>query len=180
MSGAPKVVNVEAAADGRRAARDDAASAFERLFLAEYARVARIAYRVVADPAEAEDVAQEVFVAFHRRHRGDEPYATRWLHTAAVHTALNAVRSRRRRAAHESRAGGDEAIDPHDVAETNERRRAVRGALARLPAKPATVLVLRHSGHSYAEVAAAIGINVNQVGTLLRRAEAALRKELSQ
>ena len=45
--------------------------------------------------------------------------------------------------------------------------------------KPAAVLVLRASGLSYAEVAQALGVGIGQVGTLLRRAEAALRKEVT-
>ena len=46
--------------------------------------------------------------------------------------------------------------------------------------KPASVLVLRASGLSYAEVAQALGVGIGQVGTLLRRAESALRKEVSR
>jgi RNA polymerase sigma-70 factor (ECF subfamily) len=42
------------------------------------------------------------------------------------------------------------------------------------------VLVLRHSGLSYAEVADAMGVGIGQVGTMLRRAEAALRKEIER
>ncbi|MGA7989406.1 MAG: sigma factor-like helix-turn-helix DNA-binding protein, partial [Candidatus Dormiibacterota bacterium] len=62
--------------------------------------------------------------------------------------------------------------------EAAETRRAVRAALARVPRRHATVLVLRYSGLSYAEIATAIGIGVNGVGTRLRRAEACLRKEV--
>jgi RNA polymerase sigma-70 factor (ECF subfamily) len=64
--------------------------------------------------------------------------------------------------------------------EINEDRRAVRAALARLAPKPAAVLVLRASGLSYAEVAEALGVGTGQIGTLLRRAEAALRKEVTR
>ena len=42
--------------------------AFESLFTSEYGRVVGIANRVLADSHEAEDVAQEVFVDFHRLH----------------------------------------------------------------------------------------------------------------
>jgi RNA polymerase sigma-70 factor (ECF subfamily) len=55
----------------------------------------------------------------------------------------------------------------------------VRTALARLPRTQAVVLVLRHSGMSYAEVAAAVGLSPGSVGTTVRRAESALREELS-
>ena len=61
----------------------------------------------------------------------------------------------------------------------DEQRQEVRQALARLPKKSATVLALRYSGLSYAEVAAALGVKTGQVGTLLRRAETALRKEMT-
>ena len=37
---------------------------------------------------------------------------------------------------------------------------------------------MRYSGLSYAEIAAALGVSTGQIGTLLRRAEAALRKEM--
>ena len=53
-----------------------------------------------------------------------------------------------------------------------------RQALSRLPRRAATVLVLRHNGLSYAEVAEAMNVKVGYVGTMLRRAESALRKEL--
>ena len=157
------------------------ATAFDRLFLAEYAAVVRIAHRVLADAAEAEDVAQEVFLSFHRRHRADAPFAAGWLRAAAAHVALNAVRSRGRRTRRESaNAPSDGTIDPHEAAEANEARREVREALARLPERAATVLALRYGGLSYAEVAGAMGVDVGQVGTMLRRAEARLRKELER
>ena len=55
----------------------------------------------------------------------------------------------------------------------------VRDALRRMPERSAAVLVLRYSGLSYAEVARALGIGAGQIGTLLRRAEERLRKELA-
>jgi RNA polymerase sigma-70 factor (ECF subfamily) len=155
--------------------------AFEALFKTEYARVAGIANRVLSDPQEAEDIAQEVFMDFHRLHSATSPYAGPWLYRAAVHTALNQIRGRRRRQRRELAQATHEAahaIDPQQVVEANEDRRRVRAALARLPQTPAAVLVLRASGLSYAEVAQALGVGTGQIGTLLRRAEAALRKEV--
>src|SRR3981189_602333 len=71
--------------------------AFEALFVTEYSRVVGVANRVLVDRAEAEDVAQEVFLDFHRHHSPTAPYAAAWLHRAAWHTALNRIRGRRRR-----------------------------------------------------------------------------------
>jgi RNA polymerase sigma-70 factor (ECF subfamily) len=50
--------------------------------------------------------------------------------------------------------------------------------LARLPERSAVLLVLRYSGLSYAEIASALDVRASSVGTLLRRAEEAFRREL--
>jgi RNA polymerase sigma factor (sigma-70 family) len=156
---------------------------FEALFRAEYARVAGIANRVLMDQHEAEDVAQEVFVDFHRLHSASAQYAPAWLHRAAAHAALNRLRGARRRQRREvtqAAEEGDRVMDPQKLFEVSEDRRQVREALARLAPKPAAVLVLRASGLSYSEVAQALGVGIGQVGTLLRRAEASLRKEVTR
>src|SRR3989440_9289507 len=157
---------------------------FERLFLQEYPKVVAIAYRVLADRTAAEDVAQEVFLKSHRRHAPDSERASGWLHAAAVHSALNVIRGDRRRAQRETAHALDPArpaiLSPEHIVEDAEQRREVRRALMRLPERTAAVLMLRHSGLSYAEVATALGIKVGNVGTLLRRAEEALRKEVNR
>lgn len=177
-------LDAEAAAmTSRGAARVDATAAlpgaFEDLFRAEYARVLRIAHGVLADEATAEDVAQEVFVSFYQKHPADAAYAPAWLHAAAAHAGLNALRSRARRTRREmAHAPADREIDPAQEAIDAEQRAEVREALARLPEKSAAVLALRYSGLSYAEIAAALGVGANQIGTLLRRAEERFRKEV--
>jgi len=157
--------------------------AFEALFTAEYARVVGIANRVLADPHEAEDVAQEIFIDFHRLHSATAEYAPAWLHRAAAHASLNRLRGARRRQKREfaqALEAEDKTLDPQKQAEVAEDRRRLRDALGRLAPKPAAVLVLRASGLSYAEVAQALGIGIGQIGTLLRRAEATLRREVSR
>jgi RNA polymerase sigma-70 factor (ECF subfamily) len=160
-----------------------AVDTFEQLFTKEYARVVAIAQGITRNLDEAEDVAQEAFISYHRGHPPEAPYASAWLHRAAVHTALNVIRGKTRRDKREmTRAWEDarcgETLDPSRVVEGFERQREVRLALAKLPTKSAAVLTLRYSGLSYAEVAAALGVRINQVGTLLKRAEDALRKEM--
>ncbi len=169
------------AAPAREAARTPALpAAFERLFAREYARVARIAYRVLVDASEAEDVAQDVFASFYLAHDPEASYAAAWLYKAAAHTALNAVRGRKRRERRDATAMGEmeRIADPEGEAIASEERAQVRAALARLPERTATLLVLRHSGLTYGEVAATLGIPVDQVGTRLRRAQEAFKKEV--
>jgi RNA polymerase sigma-70 factor (ECF subfamily) len=157
-------------------------AAFERLFRAEFTRVASIAYRVLRDADEAQDVAQEAFLSFYRSQRADAPHAPAWLHAAAAHLALNAARSRGRRSKRETAdaitpetAASD---DPATAVTSAETRDEVRATLARLPERSATLLALRYSGLSYAEIAEALDVRASSVGTLLRRAEDSFRREL--
>jgi RNA polymerase sigma factor (sigma-70 family) len=160
---------------GRGAVRGD----LEQVFRTAYPRVVAVAARVLGSRDAAEDVAQEVFVAFGRSSvpAGE---SLGWLSVAAAHTALNHLRSGRRRASHEEAARDGDPMSPDiaDAVVTLDERRRVRAALARLPRKQAVALVLRHSGLGYAEVAAALGLSPGSVGTTVRRAESALRKEL--
>ena len=161
----------------REAVRAD----LEQVFRTAYPRVVAVAARVLGSRNEAEDVAQEVFLSFGRS-SVPAGQAVGWLSVAAAHTALNHLRTGRRRASRENAATGEHVAGP-DVAEevvAEDERRQVRSALARLPRKQAIALVLRHSGLSYAEVAAALDLSVGSVGTTVRRAESALRKELNR
>jgi RNA polymerase sigma-70 factor (ECF subfamily) len=158
-------------------ARDD----LEEVFRRDYQQVVGVAARVLASRTEAEDVAQEVFLSFSRS-SVSAAEARGWLCVAAAHTALNLLRSGRRRASREEAVASTAAAVVPDVADTvvtREQRARVRAALAQLPRKQAVALVLRHSGLSYADVAAALDMSPGSVGTTVRRAESALRKELS-
>jgi RNA polymerase sigma factor (sigma-70 family) len=159
----------------------DVRADLEEVFRHAYQRVVGVAARVLGSRTEAEDVAQEVFLRFGRS-AVPAGEATGWLCVAAAHTALNHLRTGRRRASREEAAGADRAVAP-DVADavvTRDERRRVRAALARLPRRQAVALVLRHSGLSYAEVAAALDLSPASVGTTVRRAESALREELNR
>jgi RNA polymerase sigma factor (sigma-70 family) len=155
----------------------------EEVFRRDYSLVVGVAARVLGSRDFAEDVAQEVFLSFGRS-SVPAAEARGWLSVAAAHTALNSLRSGRRRATREeavaARAGDADVRDVADVVVTREERSRVREALGRLPRKQAMALVLRHSGLSYADVAAALDLSPGSVGTTVRRAESTLRKELTR
>ncbi|MCL4544175.1 MAG: sigma-70 family RNA polymerase sigma factor [Chloroflexi bacterium] len=162
---------------------------FEQLFSSEYPRVVAIAYRVLGDARDAEDIAQEVFYSYYCRHTADAPYASAWLHAATVHMALNVIRSRKRREARETadyvtterlQQSRELGLDPQQEVERREQEAAVRAWMRRLPERQASALMLRYSGLSYVEISQALGMPVDQVGTTLRRAETALRKEVTR
>jgi RNA polymerase sigma factor (sigma-70 family) len=155
--------------------------AFERFFREQYPVVVRIAFGVTGDAQAAQDVAQDVFISAFQRFPDpvESDHACAWVRVAAAHTALNAIRGERRRDRRQQLAGaGVPPMGPEETVLDQESRTEVRRALRRLPTRAATVLVLRHNGLSYAEVAEAMNVKVGHVGTMLRRAESALRKEL--
>jgi RNA polymerase sigma factor (sigma-70 family) len=155
--------------------------AFEEFFREQYPAVVRIAFGVVQDAQTAQDVAQDVFISAFQRFGdpAESDHACAWVRVAAAHAALNAIRGeRRRRRRQQLFAVEVPPMGPEETVLDRESRAEVRQALSRLSRRAATVLVLRHNGLSYAEVAEAMNVKVGHVGTMLRRAEKALRKEL--
>jgi DNA-directed RNA polymerase specialized sigma24 family protein len=116
--------------------RADVRPDLEEVFRGNYARVVATAARVLGSRDQAEDVAQEVFLSFGRSTipAGE---AGGWLTVAATHTALNLLRSGRRRSAREEFADDGPAVVPDvaDLVVSREERSSVRAALARLPHK---------------------------------------------
>jgi RNA polymerase sigma-70 factor (ECF subfamily) len=154
---------------------------FEAFFREHYRIVVRLAQNVLGDSPAAQDVAQEVFLAAYRRFPGDYQQAAGWVRVAAVHTAINVLRGERRRDKRQRQAHAVGALpSTEDAVLEREARTEVRRVLRRLPRRSAAVLVMRHGGMSYPEIADALGVKVGHVGTLLRRAEAALRKEMDR
>ncbi len=155
---------------------------FDALFLAHFQAVFRLAYRIAGTREEAEDLAQEAFLRLHRspkvREGANEPALRAWLFQVVTHLAYNSARGQGRRQRREEAVFGaprDEA-DPADVAEQVEGRLAVRRTLLKLPERQAQLLLLRHAGLSYKELAEALQLSPGSVGTLLARAEAAFEK----
>ena len=165
-------------------------SPLERLFAEEYARVVAIARRIVVDRATAEDIAQDVFARFAERNDVVSDVSGGWLHVAAVNAALNFVRSRVRRFRRElafvdgtrpqSLAAQHEA-DPSLNVVRAESAQELRAAMKRLATREASLLALRYGGGlSYARLALTLNLPSAQIGTLLARAERALRLEMTR
>jgi RNA polymerase sigma factor (sigma-70 family) len=154
---------------------------FEAFFRDHYLVVVRLAQSVVGDFQRAQDVAQDVFLAAYRRFPGDYEQAAGWVRVAAVHTSLNVLRGERRRDNRQLLVQSVASLpSAEDTVIDREARAELRRVLARLPRRSAAVLVMRHGGMSYLEIAEALGVKVGHVGTLLRRAESALRKEMDR
>lgn len=156
---------------------------FEEAFRRHYPTVYRVLLRLTGSPDEAEDLAQEVFLRLLQRPapRGDDANLGGWLYRVASNLGFNALRARRRgrsrllRWARLEPPTTTQLPDPAADVERDDAAAAVRAALAELRERDRTALVLRYSGVSYAEIAVALGVRANSVGTILVRAERALR-----
>ncbi len=165
-----------------RLRRNDGA-AFDGLFLRYYRQVYRVLYGVVADAQEAEDLAQETFLALYRHPPLLEVGTSlaAWLYRVAVNRGYNALRGQQRaRRRLEWVAEAPAQVDPHAEFVRGEERERVRAALASLTERGAKLLLLRHGGLSYAEIAAVMQVRPGSVGTLLARAEQAFLRSYEQ
>lgn len=161
------------------ASRDNE-QAFEACFQQYWPRITAVLYRLVGDPDEAEDLALETFWQLFRQFQTGPAKVIEnpggWLYRVAVNLGYNALRSHQRRRRYESEAG--QAVlsqvnpaDPADEVEQAQQRHAVRRVLSRMKKRSAQILILRHAGLSYVEVAEALKIQASSVGKLLARAE---------
>lgn len=151
-------------------------AAFEALFARHYNQVYRVLYGLLGSREEAEDVAQETFlVLLHQPpHLAETGGLIAWLCRVALNRGYNALRGAQRERLRIERVGGAPAIaDPQAELLRAEERREVRDAIGRLPERQGQLLLLRHAGLSYAEIAASLNIASGSVGTLLARAERA-------
>lgn len=131
-------------------------------------------YGILGDWDEAEDSALEAFLKLYRTPPADRSQLSSWLYRVASNLGLNALRARARRKRYEALAPEPHSSeDPAATAEHRLEQIRVREALARIKPADAQILLLRYSGLSYAEIAAALGIAPSSVGTQLARAEKA-------
>jgi RNA polymerase sigma-70 factor (ECF subfamily) len=168
-----------------RAQRGDL-DAFEQL-VARYEEPAyRLAYLLLRDAAEAEDVTQEAFVRAHAalgRFRLGEQIRP-WLLRIVANQAISARRADRRRGHLARRLEGEPLRNvepnPEAVALLREQRDAVLGALAQLRPDDQLVLHLRYFLElGEGELAATLGCARGTVKSRLHRAQARLRTVLA-
>jgi RNA polymerase sigma-70 factor (ECF subfamily) len=152
---------------------------FEALIRSHDRSIRAVAYRLVGD--DVDDVLQQAYLKAYRewpRFRGESSFST-WMHRIAYTTALDHLRSRRRRDAvtHRLRPGSDDS----DPAQSAVDHVALEQALAELPPDQRTALLLVDGqGMSYADVAAVVGVAEGTIASRLTRARSAMRVVLSR
>ena len=172
------------------AARDGDPQAFEQLIHLYEKRVLALTRRMCKNPADAEEAAQEAFLAAWQGlkfFRGESSFST-WLYRLASNACVDLLR---REGRHQTAAGPslndeestlelpDEAPTPHALAERAELRAQIEEGLAALPEEYRTVLVLREiHQQSYDEIAGILSLDLGTVKSRISRGRKRLRKFL--
>jgi RNA polymerase sigma-70 factor, ECF subfamily len=174
-------------------------AAFEELTTRHERQIYSLAYRILQNPHDAEDVTQQAFLSAVEnlaKFREESSFAT-WLYRIATFAALKVIRKRKGldTVSLEEATAPREDYDaiphpeyiadwkqsPEQLVERNETRRLLDDALAQLDEKHRLVFVLRDvEGLSVAETAEALGLTESNVKMRLLRARLQLREELTR
>jgi RNA polymerase sigma-70 factor (ECF subfamily) len=189
-------VNVEALSDHElvAAARDGDELAFQEVVRRYRTPITNFVYRMLNDYEMAVDLAQETFVRVYTsigRYEANYSFST-YIYRIASNLAISELRKRKRRkvvslfgifTGEDGEAveldPADERQLPEDALLEDERKRAVRKAIASLPEKYRTALVLRDiEDHSYEQIAAILDLSEGTVKSRINRARNLLRDKL--
>jgi RNA polymerase sigma-70 factor (ECF subfamily) len=138
----------------------------------------RLALAVVRDPAGAEDLTQETFIALTQTARAKRRIDSvgPWLRSAVVNRSRNLLRSRRRRVAHEECAGRESPSSPGST----DPAASVREYTDSLPEKLRLPLVLHFGlGYTHAEVGESVGCPTGTASSRIREGLERLREQLA-
>lgn len=164
-------------------ARAGERGAQEELLRLHYARVHALAFRLLGNPEDAEDLAQECFVRAFRSlsfYRAEGSFAG-WLRRILVHLAQDHYRAHGKRAEPgplpAELCGGRE---PHGLVESRELRRVLADALQALSPTLRVALLLRTREElEYAEIALLTGVTSETARTRVMKARKLLLRLLT-
>lgn len=167
--------------------------AFELLVVKYQRKLARLLSRLIRDPAEVEDVAQEAFIKAYRAlpsFRGDSAFYT-WLYRIGVNTAKNYLMAMGRRAPTSTEVEAEEAEGydegeqlrdintPESLALSREIGATVNAAIDGLPEELRTAIQLRElEGMSYEDIARIMDCPIGTVRSRIFRAREAISDKL--
>jgi RNA polymerase sigma-70 factor (ECF subfamily) len=158
--------------------------AFGELVRRYQTSVYNVCYRVLGDPAEAEDAAQEAFLRAFRRlgsYDAERPFGP-WMRRIAANMSINLLNRRPQPPVSfddERDEPTDEEARPEAVTARKNRDEQVRQVFRSLPPTYRAVIELRHYQEMrYDEIAAQLGLSLPEVKTRLYRARRAMARKL--
>lgn len=149
-------------------------AAFAQFFHDVYPSLHAYCVRLTGDGDLASDLAQEAFVRMATHEvDGEEPALRVWLYKVATHLVRDRYRveSNRARLLAENPVFEDRVESPDHRMERQERAELVQSVLEGIPPRDREMLLMRHGGFSYKEIAEALDVAPASVGTLLARAQ---------
>jgi RNA polymerase sigma-70 factor (sigma-E family) len=150
---------------------------FEEVFPVLIRDAYRVAYRLLGDRNDAEDVAQEACARAYSRWASVRDHAEPWCVRVASNLALDHLRARSRAYRRDERL----KTNPATPAPAVDDRLDLYAALSRLPRRQRETVVLRYLGDlSEAQTADLIGCSVGSVKTHASRGLAALKEVLAR
>lgn len=165
--------------------------AFRQLVVRHQNAVIGTVAKMLGNPSEAEDIAQQVFLRIWRhakRYRPDAKFTT-YLYTITRNLVFNETRRKSRKkevSSDEREENSHRSIEANPDRQPDaellqaELQRAVDDAIAGLPETQRMAVVLRrYEQLSYEEIAAVLGLSVSAIKSLLFRARTSLREALS-
>lgn len=162
-----------------RDAKAGDAAAFERIVMLHERMVLRTAQRLLLNPEDAKDAAQEVFLRLHRnldRFREREELGP-WLRRITVNICLDAMRRSRRETHVEGTVDVPcPALDPEEALSRTQQRELIAAALGRLSERERVTIVLRDlEGCTTSEVAEILGSTETTVRSQISTGRAKIR-----
>lgn len=167
--------------------------AFDLLIIKYQRKIMRLLSRMIHDPADVEDVAQEAFIKAYRalpQFRGDSAFYT-WLYRIAINSARNWQAARHRRPNTVSTLENDEGetfdqIDglsdhatPESLLASRQIGETVNEAIEALPEDLRAAIILREiEGMSYEDIAQTMGCPIGTVRSRIFRAREAIATQL--
>ena len=165
----------------KRIAAGDSTAAKEAIN-AHASRLHGLAFRMLSDATEAEDVAQEAMLRLWRvapDWRAGEARISTWLHRVALNLCYDRLRKRRTTDLDEAPEQVDPTISVQAQLEARDDAAELRSALNKLPDRQRTAIVMRHfEEYSNPQIADALEISVEAVESLLARGRRALKAAL--
>lgn len=167
--------------------------AFELLVSKYQRKIFRLISRLIRDPVEVEDIAQDAFIKAYRalpQFRGESAFYT-WLYRIAVNTAKNHLANQGRRAESpgdivveeaETFANSENLRDintPESVLQGKQAAETVNKAMQALPEELRAAILLREiDGLSYEEIAEVMNCPIGTVRSRIFRAREAIAEKL--
>lgn len=173
---------------------DGDVTCFEDLIREHQVYAYNIAYKMMGNAQDAEDIAQEAFVKVYRnigKFNMKSSFST-WLYRIVVNTCKDELKRRKESTIsldqeRETESGsvkieiGDERMNPSGVLDRKGTREMVHEAISKLPANNRSVLILRDlQGFSYEEISEIEGVPVGTIKSRINRGRVLLKKILTE